>query len=388
MKVLVVTHYYPAHAGGIEIVAGALACRLAKTVDVTWAASDCNPPPAPDTGITELPMRTWNIVERVTGFPFPVWGPGSLRRLWRAVHAVDIVHLHDVIYSGNWAAFVSARLQSKPVLVTQHAGLIRYQRAGLRLALNFLHHGIARPFLERATHVVFVSPVVRAYFQKFVRFREEPEIVWNGVDTDLYSPGSTAERATARDQLGLSADTPVVLFVGRFVEAKGLPIIQRLAGELPDVTWVLAGWGPIDPRTWAATNVRVFSSLRGRTLVPAYRAADLLVLPSRGEGLPLVVQESLACGTPALVDSDTEKAVDAPPYAVWGCEVADEPSTVAAWKAAILTRLANRNANESNRAAIAGFAQRRWSWNAAEARYLQLFEQLTMAPRPQLSRDT
>ena len=387
MRVLLVTHYYPAHAGGIEIVAGALACRLARTHDITWAASDCNPPPAGDCGVTPLPMRTWNVVERITGFPFPLWGPGSIWRLWRAVQAADIVHLHDVIYFGNWAAFVFARLQSKPVLVTQHAGLIRYRSAVLRLALRLLHRGVARSFLQRATHVVFVSPVVRAYFQQFVRFRDEPEIVWNGVDVDLYSPGSARERAAAREQLGLPPDAAVVLFVGRFVEAKGLPVIRRLASALPDVTWVLAGWGPIDPHTWRAANVRVFRSLRGPTLVPAYRAADLLVLPSRGEGLPLVVQESLACGTPGLVDSDTAAAVDAPPYAVSGCAVADDSSTAVAWTAATRARLADRNTNESNRPAIALFTRQRWSWTAAEMRYSQLFELLSGPAPPQLSPD-
>jgi len=378
MKVLVVTHYYTAHSGGIEIVAGTLAQHLVGAHAVTWVASDCTPPPPGSSGIRAVPMRTWNFVERATGFPFPLWGPRSLHRLWQEIGSVDIVHLHDAIYSGNWAAFVFARLRSRPVLITQHAGLIRYRSTLFRFALRLLHRTIARTLLQSATSVVFVSPVARAYFEGFVRFRKRPEVIWNGVDTDLYNPGAPTERAAAREQLGLAVDERTVLFVGRFVEAKGLLVIERLAARLPDVTWLLAGWGPIDPAAWQAPNVRVLRSLRGKTLVPVYRAANLLVLPSFGEGLPLVVQESLACGTPALVDIDTAKAVDAPAFAVSGCAVNETESTTEFWAAAVSARLANQDESMTNE--IARFAGDRWSWSAAAMRYSELFDALTSRP--------
>jgi glycosyltransferase involved in cell wall biosynthesis len=371
MTILVVTHYYSTHAGGIEIVAGALAGHLAKTHDVVWAASDCDPLPAVAQGVRLLPMRSINTVERLTGLPFPLWGPGSLVRLWRASVRADVVHLHDVIYFGNWAAFLFARLHGIPVVVTQHAGLIRYPSAVLRAVLRMLHRTVARLLLSRATAVAFVSAVPRTYFARFVRFAREPALIQNGVDTDLYSPGTPAERAQGRTELGLDPEEPVVLFVGRFVETKGLRTIEKLAKRLPDVTFALAGWGPIDPRGWNMRNVRVFGSLRGATLVPLYRAANLLVLPSLGEGLPLVVQESLACGTPALVESDTATAIAAPGDAVYaastaGADVAD------VWASAIRSRLAD-TAGASRRDAIARFARDEWSWPATAARYVDLF---------------
>jgi len=379
MKILVVTHYYSTHAGGIEIVAGALAGHLAATHQVVWAASDCDPLPSVPAGVRLLPMRSVNAIERLSGLPFPLWGPGSLARLWREAGAADIVHLHDVIYFGNWAAFVFARLRGTPVVVTQHAGLIRYPSALLRTVLRTMHRTVARALLGRASAVAFVSAVPRAYFGAFVRFAREPVLIQNGVDTELYSPGTAAERGDARAQLGFGPAERVVLFVGRFVETKGLGTIERLAGRLPDVVFALAGWGPIDPRAWNLPNVRVFSSLRGATLVPLYRAADLLVLPSLGEGLPLVVQESLACGTPALIDSDTAIAVAAPADAVYAAPTAG-PDVIDSWTAAVRSLLADRDSS-ARRESIAQFARERWSWAATAARYAELFRTVAAARR-------
>jgi glycosyltransferase involved in cell wall biosynthesis len=380
MKILVVTHYYSTHAGGIEIVAGRLATQLASSHDVVWAASNCDPPPAVPPRVQLLRMRTLNAVERLTGLPFPLWGPRSLGRLCRAVSRADVVHLHDIAYFGNWAAFTFARLRGVPILITQHAGLIRYRSSAMRMLLRALHMTAGRTLLKNADRVVFISPVVREYFRRFVAFRNEPEIIFNGVDTDLYTPSSAGNRGGVRAQFALSS-APVVLFVGRFVEAKGLPTIRSMAERLPDVTFALAGWGPVDPRTWNLPNVRVFSSLRGPTLVPLYQAADLLVLPSLGEGLPLVVQEALACGLRAFVDPDTAESVGAPIDAVRGF-----PVDVTEWTAAVQDALAQTDDADQRRMARARFARDRWSWPAAAARYSELFETIVRTARSALER--
>ena len=108
--------------------------------------------------------------------------------------------------------------------------------------------------------------------------------------------------------LGLPVDRPVALFVGRFVEKKGLHLIERLARRRPDLTFALAGWGPIDPTGWRLPNVHVLSDLQGETLVPLYQSSDVFVLPSVGEGWPLVLQEALACGLPVICGQETAAA--------------------------------------------------------------------------------
>jgi glycosyltransferase involved in cell wall biosynthesis len=375
MRILLVTHYFSTHAGGIEIVAGAIAGRLAPSHTVVWAASDCDPPPADVAPDHLRPMHSLNFLERMTGLPFPLWGPRSLAALWHEVKQADVVHLHDFTYFGNWAAFAFARILKKPVLITQHIGFIPYRNAALRGALRLLHHTAGRLMLGSAEQVVFISPVVQSYFDRFVTYRSPPRLVWNGVDTSTYVPASPADRAQARVQLGLDSSRPVVLFVGRFVERKGLALIERLARRMPDVTWTLAGWGPIDPRQWNGSNVQVFSGRSGASLVPLYHAADLLVLPSVGEGLPLVIQEAMSCGTPVVVGEDTARAIQAPDDLVVASPVT-ATNAEDAWGAAVRQMLA-RPDREDLQARVAAFARTRWSWETCVAAYAAMFARLT-----------
>jgi phosphatidyl-myo-inositol dimannoside synthase len=376
MKILLVTHYYSTHAGGIEIVAGTLAALVGQSHEVVWLASDCDRTPDGTGGsIRFVPMRSNNTIEELTGLPFPIWRPRSLARMWVETRDSDIVHLHDFAYSGNWWAFLCAMLRRKPVLITQHVGFIPYRSPILRLMLRLMHATIGRVMLGTATQVVFVSRVVQEYYTSFVHFRRPSLVLANGVDSATFVPPPAGDRERVRGSLALAVSGPVVLFVGRFVEKKGLRILEALAKRMPDVTWLFAGWGAMNPNLWQARNVRVFEDRRGATLVPLYHAADLLVLPSVGEGLPLVLQESMSCGTPVVVGEDTARAVDGPPGGVFACRVGG-PETIDAWEELLRQILADPSALSARRRATADFARTRWSWSACAAGYLALFEQL------------
>jgi len=384
MKVVLVTHYYSTHRGGIELVAGELARRLAGAHEILWIASDCDPVPAPGAGALHcLPMRATNAIERLSGLPLPLWGPRSCARLWRAVRDADVVHLHDFVYPGNCLAFLAARVHGKPVVVTQHVGAIPYRNPILRLVQWTAHATLGRAVLGGADRVVFVSTVVRDYFAaRSVRFRQPPVVVPNGVDTDTFAGVEPGGRAAARAALGLDPRRPVLLFVGRFVEKKGLHILEALARRMTDVTWILAGWGPIDPRQWNAPNVHVHDNRRGHELVPLYHAADALVLPSVGEGLPLVVQEALSCGTPVMVGEDTAAAVNGPPQVVLSCRVGeDTTATAEAWEAGLRRALDEWHAQGSPAREALAFARASWSWASCAGSYASLLAQFRAPAR-------
>ncbi|HXG29251.1 MAG TPA: glycosyltransferase family 4 protein [Nevskiales bacterium] len=308
-KLTLVSAYYPSHRGGIEIVAGELASRLARHHDyqIEWFASDTDPTPqysAVDS-IRCRPQRAWNKTERALGIPFPIWPISALVELSRSIESADCVHVHDFVYPCSQAAIWLAKHHQKPLLVTQHIGCVPYQSRIARWTLASLNRIVGAISLSRANQVVFVSEAVHTYFRQFVSFRRPALYIPNGVDRNVFHPVADAVKCQLRAEYSLSSMRPVFLFVGRFVEKKGLRLLAHLAQTIPDVQWVFAGHGPLDPEAWGLPNIRVLRNVSGKSLAKIYQLADLLVLPSRGEGFPLVVQESMACGTPAIVSSET-----------------------------------------------------------------------------------
>jgi glycosyltransferase involved in cell wall biosynthesis len=312
MRLLMCSAYFESHRGGIEIVAGRLARELQRLgVRVTWLASDASPVPADADGAAGgrlRPVAAWNITERRLGIPLPLPGLAAVMAIWREVRAADAVLLHDSLYPMNVVAMLTARWHRKPVVLTQHIAAVPYSNPVLRAIMATANTLITRPMLAAADQIVFISTAVAGQFAR-VRFKAPPRLIFNGVDGGVFSlPAAGFDRQAARAALGLPTETPIALFVGRFVEKKGLHLIERLARRRPDVTFALAGWGAIDPRAWRLPNVFVLSGLEGHSLAPLYQSSDLLILPSVGEGLPLVIQEALACGLPVICGRETAAA--------------------------------------------------------------------------------
>lgn len=127
-----------------------------------------------------------------------------------------------------------------------------------------------------------------------------------GVESHVFRPG---DQGQARQALGLSGEGQVLLWVGRMVPVKGLDVLleacQRLTATGLPYRLYLVGDGPLRPSLEAEARRAglgervVFAGACGHDrLGDWYRAADLTVLPSRSEGLPNVLRESVACGTP------------------------------------------------------------------------------------------
>jgi len=284
-----------------------------------------------------------------------------------------VVHLHDCLYLPVLAAFAAARFgrRRRAVVVTQHIGHVPYRNPLLRALHAAANRLLGAWVLAGADQVIFESESVRAYFAQRVRFRSPPLLIENGVDTEVFRPCSAAERAEGRARLGIPPGKPVVLFIGRFVEKKGLEILRELTGRIGDAHWLFAGWGPMDPAAWERPNVIVVRSPATAELSALYQAADLLVLPSVGEGFPLSVQEAMACGTPALVGADT--AAGCPEAGdVLLSERVGGADTAARWAARIQALLAAPGQLESLRPRVAAFARSHWSWEQCVARYAAL----------------
>jgi glycosyltransferase involved in cell wall biosynthesis len=382
IHVLLVTHYFAEQGGGIERVAAQLATQLVNTGHrVTWTASDtCPLTESPHAATQCIPMRAWDGIQRATGAPWPIWSLTSIRRLWSLVGDASVIHLHDCLYMGNAFAYLFARLRGRPVVVTQHVSDVPFKSPLLKIALWLAYQSVGRLILGHADQVVFISEVVRNDFQTRFRFRNEPRFIPNGVDSSLFAPVDEISRAKIRGELlGTNATRTVFIFAGRFVEKKGLSVLRRIAASMPEKLFVLIGQGPIDPQSWGLDNVQVVGAVAQNELARYYQAADALVLPSVGEGLPLVVQEAMSTGLPAAVSSRTARAdstVSASIFHAPCTDELDEDAVVDRWIALLDSFDRQTSSSETRRNEIRQVATRRWAWERCAEQYAEIFRAL------------
>jgi glycosyltransferase involved in cell wall biosynthesis len=136
---------------------------------------------------------------------------------------------------------------------------------------------------------------------------------------------------------------------------------------------VLAGWGNIDPAQWGLRNVFVRRGLDQASLAPLYRASNVFVLPSTGEGFPLVLQEALACGLPSVCSAETAQAdsrIAALVHPV-ALDAGDPDGTAAAVLACVRQSIAQATPEESRRRS--DLIRAWYSWPHAAQAYGEVF---------------
>jgi D-inositol-3-phosphate glycosyltransferase len=224
---------------------------------------------------------------------------------------------------------------------------------------------------------------------------ERIEIVAPGVDHAFFAPG---DRRQARRALGLPQDVPLLLFVGRIQPLKGLAVaVETLAGvralaggslsrRLALAQLVVVG-GPSGPHgddeLERAVKLAAGLGVEDRVtfvdpqphelLSTFYRAADVVLVPSRSESFGLVALEAAACGIPivAAAVGGLSTLVD---HGVTGYLVDERsPQIYAEHVASIL-------ASPATAAALGAAATeraRRYTWSVAAARLRRLYADLT-----------
>ncbi len=143
---------------------------------------------------------------------------------------------------------------------------------------------------------------------------ERIERIPNSVDTERFCPVSEHRREALRLRLGLPPHRPIVVYTGRLVSYKGLPVLlrawQRIVSQNPDVQLLLVGGGGLDIHNCEA-ELKAFVHQRGLernvlftgdvTNVEEYlQSSDLFVFPSENEAFGISLIEAMACGLPAV----------------------------------------------------------------------------------------
>jgi D-inositol-3-phosphate glycosyltransferase len=215
------------------------------------------------------------------------------------------------------------------------------------------------------------------------------EIIAPGVEHAFFAPG---DQAGARRAIGFDVDRPLLLFVGRIQPLKGPDVAIRALYELGDPTAELVIVGGAsgvdgDSETQRAhllvdelglhDRVRFVEPQPHHILSTYYRAADVVLAPSRSESFGLVALEAAACGVPVVAsavggllslvdDGRTGRLIDGrdpSPYARAVAEILGDDDLRASMGAAAVERA------------------RRYTWSFAAARLRRLYADLTVRER-------
>jgi glycosyltransferase involved in cell wall biosynthesis len=303
LRILFTSHYALPHPGGIEVVVDHLARALQQRGhDVTHLASDAGLDAPMDRPYRLIGIPSLNVLEEAAGVPVPLMHPRLVRELYRLLPRVDVVHAHGFLYPASATALLLARSRFRkgPARVlTEHVGHVHYGSAVLNGIEAAGIGTLGRAVVRSAEAVVVFNSRVEAELKQLAPGVRQ-EWIENGIDTTRFRPPDPGEKERLRQELRWDA-RPRVLFVGRLVAKKGIDLALAAAAA-GDFELVVVGPGSVTGPL--PSNAKLFGPRTPDELAKLYRAADAFLLPSRGEGFPITVQEAISSGLTAFVLDD------------------------------------------------------------------------------------
>lgn len=386
MRILFVTHSFPRFRGDV---AGAFILRLARALADGGTEVRVLAPSAPRLANVETiegiavrrfryaPKKwetlayTGTMAEQVgDSFRGKAALAGMLSRGALAVRTAAAEFAPDVIHAHWWfpaGLLAFGSLSSKPLVTTMHGSDVRLARRSAWAPVLF------RRVMARSSAVTAVSSYLASEAKSMaagLNVAVEPM----PVNVELFSPlaGATAG----------SRSPDRFLFVGRLNEQKGIALLlQALAASGSGASLDVVGDGDgraalesIARTLGVAARVRWLGAQSQEQLVPLYRAATAVVIPSEDEGLGLVAVEAQLCETPVIAFR-SGGLPDVVSDGVTG--LLTPPGDVGALAAAMDAVLARDDRGASLGKAGRDAALARFSPNVVASHYASIYENVT-----------
>lgn len=206
---------------------------------------------------------------------------------------IDVIQAHGFI--AGLIAVILGKIFRKRIVVNTHVGF--------KLNNGFMTN-IIKWTLNQSNKILVLTKGVKSSLLKIGIPEEKIEIYHYWVDQKIFT-----KQKNAKVRLNWS-NKFIVLFVGRLVEVKGVRMICGLACQMKNITFAIAGSGPLSEelkiKSSEFPNIIFLGKVENKDLPPYYSAADLLLIPSKmieqeyEEGIPRVMIEALSCSLPVI----------------------------------------------------------------------------------------
>ncbi|MGH3546719.1 MAG: glycosyltransferase [Pseudonocardiaceae bacterium] len=224
---------------------------------------------------------------------------GETQRLRRLISQVDpdVVHLHSA--KAGLAGRLAVR-GARPTLFQPHGwSWLAARGATARGALAW------ERLAARWTDVSVCVGEGEAAHARHRRVGTRHVVVRNGVDLANFAPAGEQARVAARDRLGIGRDVPLAVCLGRITRQKGQDVLVTAWPQVREhcltAQLCIVGDGDLLPTLRGDTQPGLRFVPPVTDPRPWYAAADVMVLPSRWEGLSLTLLEALASGRSVVV---------------------------------------------------------------------------------------
>jgi glycogen synthase len=215
----------------------------------------------------------------------------------------DIIHAHEFFSPSAFYSSLSKIMKKTPLIITQHNDQLPFP-----LKSRYLYYAdactVGRFSLMQAKKIIALTKSSRNHLLLFGTPSSKIEIIPTAIDTNKFAP---EKQNFLRDRWNITS--PVILFVGRFTEIKGITDLLKsfptVLKAVPDAKLVLVGGGPLEKAVQSYQerfpgNIFWLPFVPNEIMPGIYAGCDVLVLPSFYEPFGNVTVEAMACGKPVI----------------------------------------------------------------------------------------
>lgn len=225
----------------------------------------------------------------------------------RRAEGYDVIHAHSHLYFSTNLAALKRQFDDVPLAITNH-GL--YSQNAPEWMFDLYLRTLGRWTFNQADTIFCYTEEDRERVRDY-GVTAPIEVVPNGIDTERFTPEGPESKL-------IDHDGPVALFVGRLVEGKrpqdAIKAVRNAREQHPNLKLYICGDGPLREELERKTGpeAEFLGHVPYDEMPNVYRSADVMVLPSRAEGVPRTVLEAMASGVYAVTTAlrQYQKIVD------------------------------------------------------------------------------